>query len=112
MIHDGTPRMTTIIFIASNEARHIVQADDGLSLMECARRANVPGIAAECGGACTCATCHVHVGQEWMQAVGEPGDMERDMLDFANDVRAESRLSCQITVAPALEGLTVRVAPQ
>lgn len=104
--------MTTIIFITSDEARHVVQADDGLSLMECARRANVPGIVAECGGACTCATCHVHVGQEWTQAVGAPGDMERDMLDFANDVRAESRLACQITVAPALEGLTVSVASQ
>lgn len=104
--------MTTITFISALGAHYVVQADDGLSLMECARRANVPGIAAECGGACTCATCHVHVSHEWMRAVGRPGDVERDMLDFANDVRAESRLSCQITVAPDLDGLTVMVAPQ
>lgn len=101
--------MTTIVFITGDEERHVVEAPDGLSVMECARRANVPGIVAECGGACTCATCHVHVGAEWVSEVGEPSDMERDMLDFATDVRAESRLSCQITVGPALDGLTVKV---
>jgi len=101
--------MTTIVFITGDEKRHVVEAADGLSVMECARRANVPGIVAECGGACTCATCHVHVSPEWVQAVGEATDMERDMLDFASDVRRESRLSCQITVGPALNGLIVKV---
>ncbi|MCC2596986.1 2Fe-2S iron-sulfur cluster binding domain-containing protein [Pusillimonas sp. MFBS29] len=101
--------MTTIVFITGDEERHIVEATDGLSVMECARRANVPGIIAECGGACTCATCHVHIASEWMPVVGESSDMEHDMLDFATDVRAESRLSCQITVGPALNGLIVKV---
>ena len=101
--------MTTIIFITSDGTRHAVQADNGLSVMECARRANVPGIAAECGGACTCATCHVYVDDAWREKTGQPSSMEEDMLDFAFDVREESRLSCQIQVTDDLDGLVVRV---
>jgi 2Fe-2S ferredoxin len=69
----------------------------------------VPGIDADCGGACACATCHVYVEPEWMPAVGKRSAMEEDMLDFAFDVRDSSRLSCQIKVSPALDGLKVRV---
>jgi len=77
--------------------------------MEAAKLALVPGIEAECGGACACATCHVYVEEEWREKTGEPSPMEEDMLDFAFDVREESRLSCQIKVTEDLDGLVVRV---
>ncbi|MFG1229009.1 2Fe-2S iron-sulfur cluster-binding protein [Xanthobacter wiegelii] len=101
--------MTRIVFVTPAAARIEIDADDGLSVMECARRANVPGIVAECGGACSCATCHVHVDPAWSLAVGEATGMERDMLEFAEDVGDTSRLSCQIKVAPALDGLVVHL---
>jgi 2Fe-2S ferredoxin len=77
--------------------------------MEAAIRNAVPGILAECGGACACATCHVYVDEAWKEKTGDPSPMEEDMLDFAFDVRPTSRLSCQIKVSPELEGLTVTV---
>ena len=75
--------------------------------MENAIRNAVPGIEAECGGACACATCHVYVDEAWTAEVGEPEAMEEDMLDFAYDVRPNSRLSCQIKVRDELDGLVV-----
>lgn len=101
--------MTTVTFITADHQRHPILAQDGISLMENARRANVRGIVAECGGACACATCHVHVADDWLLAVGEPDAMERDMLDFAADLRPNSRLSCQIRVTAALDGLIVYI---
>lgn len=86
-----------------------VEAEPGSTVMEAAIKEGVPGILAECGGACACATCHVYVDEEWKERTGEPSPMEEDMLDFAFDVRPTSRLSCQIKVADALEGLTVTV---
>ena len=77
--------------------------------MENAVRNSVPGIEAECGGACACATCHVYVDDAWAEKVGSPQVMEEDMLDFAYDVRPTSRLSCQIKVTPELDGLIVHV---
>lgn len=85
-----------------------VEAEEGSTVMETAIRNDVPGIVAECGGACACATCHVYVDEEWRAATGEPQPMEEDMLDFASDVRPNSRLSCQIRVKPELDGLVVR----
>jgi 2Fe-2S ferredoxin len=78
-----------------------------LNVMEAARRAGIVGIIGECGGACSCATCHVYVEPEWIDAVGQPASMEEDMLDFAFDVRPNSRLSCQIKIRDALNGLRV-----
>jgi 2Fe-2S ferredoxin len=75
-------------------------------------RNNVPGIDAECGGACACATCHVYVADAWIDVVGKAQDMEQDMLDFASDVRENSRLSCQIKIAPNLDGLVVTTPSQ
>jgi 2Fe-2S ferredoxin len=75
--------------------------------METAIKNGVPGIEAECGGACACSTCHVYVDEAWRAATGEPAPMEEDMLDFAFDVRPNSRLSCQIKVTDALDGLKV-----
>jgi ferredoxin, 2Fe-2S len=86
---------------------HIVEGNEGWTVMEALRDAGLP-IAAECGGACACATCHVHVDEAWRAVVGEPSPMEEDMLDFGYDVRPNSRLSCQIKVTAELEGLVVR----
>jgi 2Fe-2S ferredoxin len=75
--------------------------------METAIKNAVPGIDADCGGACACATCHVYVDDAFMAKVGQPEDMEQSMLDFAENVQDNSRLSCQITVSDALDGLRV-----
>jgi 2Fe-2S ferredoxin len=75
--------------------------------METAIKNGVPGIEAECGGACACATCHVYVDEAWMDKAGVASAMEQDMLDFAYDVRPTSRLSCQIKVTAQLDGLLV-----
>jgi 2Fe-2S ferredoxin len=91
---------------ASGEARS-VEAQVGSTVMETALRNSIPGIEAECGGACACATCHVYVAAEWTEATGKASQMEEDMLDFAFEVRPNSRLSCQIKVSEALDGLTV-----
>jgi 2Fe-2S ferredoxin len=101
--------MTKISFIAHDGQRFDVDAENGSTVMENAIRNAVPGIEAECGGACACATCHVYVDEQWAAEVGEPEAMEEDMLDFAYDVRPTSRLSCQIKVRDALEGLVVTV---
>ena len=86
----------------------VAAAAVGSTVMENAIRNGVPGIEAECGGACSCATCHVYVDEAWREAAGSPASMEEDMLDFAFDVRPTSRLSCQIKVRPELDGLVVR----
>ena len=86
-----------------------VEAEEGSTVMETAIRADVPGIVAECGGACACATCHVYVDEEWKDVVGPPSPMEEDMLDFGYDVRPNSRLSCQIRVSDAINGMVVKV---
>ena len=101
--------MTKITYIASDGARFDVEAQNGSTVMENAIRNSVPGIEAECGGACACATCHVYVDEEWTDRVGPPQPMEEDMLDFAWEPQPNSRLSCQITVSDDLDGLIVRV---
>ena len=101
--------MPKITFIEPNSSRHEVEADDGMTVMEAAVKNAVPGIEAECGGACSCATCHVYVDDEWREKTGQPDEMEEDMLDFAFDVRDSSRLSCQIKVSDELDGLVVHV---
>lgn len=99
--------MPKITYIDSSGTARTVEAEIGATIMETAIKNSVPGIEAECGGACSCSTCHVYVAEAWKQATGEPSPMEEDMLDFAFDVRPTSRLSCQIKVTEALDGLTV-----
>jgi 2Fe-2S ferredoxin len=99
--------MTKVTFIDAAGVSRAVEAQIGSTVMETALRNSVPGIEAECGGACACATCHVYVAPEWTGVVGKPSQMEEDMLDFAFEVRPSSRLSCQIKVTPALDGLVV-----
>jgi len=101
--------MTKLNIITFDGTRFEIDAADGSTVMENAVRNSVPGIEAECGGACACATCHVYVDEAWTDAVGAPSAMEEDMLDFAVDVQPNSRLSCQIKVTPALDGLVVKV---
>lgn len=101
--------MTHITFVAFDGTRFEVDAENGSTVMENAIRNAVPGIEAECGGACACATCHVYVDEAFKELVGEPEAMEEDMLDFAYDVRPTSRLSCQIKVRDELDGLVVTV---
>lgn len=99
--------MATITFIDQDGTKRAVEAEPGSTVMEAAIRNDVPGIEAECGGACSCATCHVYVDAAWTELVGGPEPMEEDMLDFAYDVRPSSRLSCQIKITPLLDGLVV-----
>jgi ferredoxin, 2Fe-2S len=101
--------MTKLTFIAFDGTRIEVDAPNGSTAMENAIRNDVPGIDAECGGACACATCHVYVDEAWREIVGDPEPMEEDMLDFAFDVRPSSRLSCQIRITDKLDGLILSV---
>ena len=101
--------MAKITFIGADATRYEVEAENGSTVMENAIRNGVPGIEAECGGACACATCHVYVGDDWRSVTGSAEPMEEDMLDFAYDVRPGSRLSCQIRVSDELDGLIVTV---
>jgi 2Fe-2S ferredoxin len=99
--------MIHVTYTDSQGTSRTVEAQEGSTVMETALRNSIPGIDAECGGACACATCHVYVADEWSEIVGKPSQMEEDMLDFAFEVRPTSRLSCQIKVIPALDGLNV-----
>ncbi|WP_334174650.1 2Fe-2S iron-sulfur cluster-binding protein [Pseudoxanthobacter sp.] len=101
--------MARITYITHDGKPYEVEAAPGSTVMENAVRNDVPGIDAECGGACACATCHVYVDPAWAEAVGPAEPMEEDMLDFAFDVKPNSRLSCQIRVTPELDGLVVRI---
>jgi 2Fe-2S ferredoxin len=101
--------MANITYIDPDGTPRTVDGELGSTVMETAIKNNVPGIEAECGGACACATCHVYVDDAWRATVGDPSPMEEDMLDFGYDVKPNSRLSCQIKVTAELEGLVVRV---
>src|SRR4249920_2130644 len=100
--------MPKIIYIDAAGETRTVDAVVGSTVMETAIKNNVPGIEAECGGACACATCHIYVDEAWRAKTGEPSPMEQDMLDFGYDVRPNSRLSCQIKVTQDIDGLVVR----
>lgn len=101
--------MPVIKYVQSNG--QVVEADVplGSSVMQGAVDHMVEGLAAECGGACSCATCEVHVDEAWMEIVGEACDIEKDMLAASNALRSNSRLSCQIEITPELDGLVVAI---
>ena len=101
--------MTALTLVAFDGTRFDLDAENGSTVMENALRNGVPGIEAECGGACACATCHVYIDEAFTALVGEPEAMEEDMLDFASDVRPNSRLSCQVKMRAELDGLVVYV---
>ena len=101
--------MTKITYIEFNGSSHTVDVPNGMSVMEGAINNDISGIEAECGGACSCATCHVYVDPSWVKATGKPQHIESDMLESALDLKESSRLSCQIEVNDELDGLVVRM---
>ena len=101
--------MAKITYVEHGGKEHVVEVASGLTVMEGARDNGIPGIEADCGGACACSTCHVYVDADWVEKIPPKDAMEEDMLDFAYDVRPTSRLSCQIKVSADLDGLTVHV---
>jgi 2Fe-2S ferredoxin len=100
--------MAEIKFIEHDGAVHVVQAKPGTTVMETALANGITSIVAECGGSCTCATCHIYVDDAWKDKLPPPSPEEEDQLDFAFDLRPNSRLSCQIKVTEDLNGLVVR----
>ncbi len=101
--------MPRITYIEANGTEHVVDVAVGTSVMQGAVNNLIPGIEGDCGGLCACATCHVYVPDEWQAKCGEAEELEVNILDFAFDVRASSRLSCQITVSDDLDGLVVHL---
>ena len=100
--------MPKITFIDNDGTARDVETKNGTSVMEAAVQNMIPGIDADCGGACACATCHVYIGEGWMSKLTDKDDMEESMLDFAENVEDNSRLSCQILMSDALDGITVK----
>ena len=101
--------MPKITYIEHNGKSHIQDVSNGLTVMEGAVQNNIPGIDADCGGSCACATCHVYVDEKWFEKLPTKEDAEEDMLDMAYKPNKFSRLSCQITVAEELDGLVVKM---
>lgn len=101
--------MPTFTFITQDNQTLTLEGHSG-SLMELAVQNGVDGIDGDCGGVCSCATCHVHVQPDQMELVGQPGEIEQDMLELDDQVSANSRLACQIEIAPELDGLVLTVA--
>jgi 2Fe-2S ferredoxin len=101
--------LVRITYVQPDGAEQTIEAKTGWSVMEGAVKNRIRGIDADCGGACACATCHVYVDEAWRGKAGKPSAMEESMLDFAEAVEPNSRLSCQIKVTDALDGLIVRL---
>jgi ferredoxin, 2Fe-2S len=101
--------MPKITYIEHTGKEHVIDVAIGMTVMEGAVKHAVPGIDADCGGACACATCHVYVDPAWAERTGKASGMEQSMLDFAADVEPTSRLSCQLKVTAEMDGLVVRM---
>lgn len=99
--------MIKIVFVAPGGTRHVVEAAPGISLMEAARNGDIPGIDAECGGACACATCHVYLDEDLLHLVGPATGTERELLEFTDCFQEASRLSCQVSISEAMRDLVV-----
>ena len=101
--------MAKITYVEHNGTEHVVDVANGLTVMEGARDNNIPGIEADCGGACACSTCHVYVDPDWVEKVPAKDDMEEDMLDLAFGVKPTSRLGCQIVFDASIDGIKVAI---
>ena len=99
--------MPKITFIDFERNERVIEAAVGDSVMESATNNDLPGIDADCGGACACATCHVYIDPAWVDVVGKPCEMETEMLEVADEVESNSRLACQIKVTEQMDGLVV-----
>jgi ferredoxin, 2Fe-2S len=101
--------MVKVTYIEAGGAEHVLDLEPGLSVMQGAVNNNLRGIIAECGGACSCATCHVYVDDAWLDRMDGKSELEDDMLEEVVDQQPNSRLSCQIKVTEALDGLVIRL---
>ena len=101
--------MPKITYIEHDGKSHEIEVANGLSVMEGAVQNNIPGIDADCGGSCACATCHVYVDEKWFIKLPKKDSAEEDMLDMAYEPKKFSRLSCQLTVTKELDGLVVKM---
>ena len=101
--------MPKITYIEDNGKSHTLDVENGLTVMEGAIQNNIPGIDADCGGSCACATCHVYVDEKWFDKIPKKEKAEEDMLDMASEPNKFSRLTCQITVTDDLDGLVVKM---
>ena len=101
--------MPKITYIEHNGKSHVQEVPNGLTVMEGAVQNNIPGIDADCGGSCACATCHVYVGEKWFDKLPKKESAEEDMLDTAYEPNKFSRLGCQITITDDLDGLVVKM---
>ena len=101
--------MPTVVFVQPDGVRREIGAPEGITLMEVARQHGIQGVVAQCGGACACATCHVYIDRRWLAKLEPPEEMEQGMLESAWEPRDNSRLSCQVHVTAALDGLEVSV---
>lgn len=101
--------MTEITYIEFDGVERRLDLKAGVNLMQAAVANSVRGIDGDCGGACACATCHVHVDPEWLERLGPRNQTEAEMLEFAEGVQDNSRLACQIVVSDDLHGLVVRL---
>ena len=101
--------MPKITYIENNGKSHTIEVAKDLTVMEGAIQNNIPGIDADCGGACACATCHVYIDSKWFNKLPKIEDAEEDMLDMAKEPNKFSRLACQITVTEDLNGLVVKM---
>ena len=101
--------MPKITYIEHDGKSHEIEVANGLSVMEGAVQNNIPGIDADCGGSCACATCHVYVDEKWFIKLPKKDSAEEDMLDMAFEPKKFSRLSCQLTVSNELDGLVVNM---
>ena len=99
--------MVQVVYVDVNGTRREIDAPAGYTVMEAAVENNIPGIERDCGGACACATCHVHVAPEWLAKLPPMSELEQGMLDFAFGVDERSRLSCQLKLSPEIDGIVV-----
>jgi 2Fe-2S ferredoxin len=101
--------MPVIHYIEADGTKHVVETDVGVSVMQAAVDNGIDGILAECGGCCSCATCHCFVDEAWVGHLPEPDVMEKGLLKCVSEPRPNSRLSCQIEITEQLDGLVVRL---
>ncbi|WP_260928268.1 2Fe-2S iron-sulfur cluster-binding protein [Novosphingobium sp. 9] len=104
--------MPQLIVVDRSADEKTIEVREGVSVMEAIRDSGFDELLALCGGCCSCATCHVFVDESWADALGTPGEDEDDLLDSSDHRAANSRLSCQIVMTPALDGLRVTIAPE
>lgn len=102
--------MPKVTYVEANGTEHVVEVPAGMNLMQAAINNLIPGIEGDCGGLCACATCHVYVDDEWAAKCDPAEELEVNILDFAFEVRDESRLACQIHASEALDGVVLRIA--